>query len=106
MEQVNHLFQVMTYDIDFAGVVSNIIYIRCLADLRNLFADQILPIGEALQRGIVPALSCTEIDYLLPITFPDRVEGAMWLSESGRAKFLLSAEFISQKTGMATARAI
>jgi acyl-CoA thioester hydrolase len=29
----------MTYEIDFAGVVSNIVYVRWLEDLRNLFCD-------------------------------------------------------------------
>ncbi len=32
--EVNLSFPVRTYDIDFAGVVSNIVYIRWLEDLR------------------------------------------------------------------------
>ena len=105
MFQVDRLFQVMTYDIDFAGIVSNITYIRWLEDLRNQFADQVLPIGEAIRRGIVPALGRTEIDYLLPVRFPDKVAGRMWLSDRGRAKFVLACEFISNNTGMVTAKA-
>jgi acyl-CoA thioester hydrolase len=50
MNEVQHLFQVMTYDIDAAGVLSNVVYVRWLEDLRNLFAEKILPIGEAYQR--------------------------------------------------------
>ena len=96
MVQVNQIFQVMTYDIDFAGVVSNITYIRWLEDLRNFYADQVLPIGNALKRGIVPVLGRTEIDYLAPVRFPDKVAGRMWLSERGNAKFVLSGEFTSQ----------
>jgi acyl-CoA thioester hydrolase len=105
MDQVNHQFQVMTYDIDFAGIVSNISYIRWLEDLRNLYADKILSIDDALNRGIVPALARTEIDYLLPVRFPDTVTGKMWLSERGRAKFILSSEFTSKITGLVTAQA-
>ena len=104
MDQVNQIFQVMTYDIDFAGIVSNITYIRWLEDLRNFYADQVLPIGTALKRGIVPALGRTEIDYLAPVRFPDKVAGRMWLSERGNAKFVLSAEFISQTAGIITAK--
>ena len=104
MEQVDQVFQVMTYDIDFAGVVSNITYIRWLEDLRNFYADQVLPIGDALTRGIFPVLGRTEIDYLSPVRFPDKVAGRMWLSERGNAKFVLSAEFNSQMTGMITAK--
>ncbi|MBL8092944.1 MAG: acyl-CoA thioesterase [Anaerolineales bacterium] len=105
MTEIQHAFPVMTYDIDFAGVVSNLTYIRWLEDLRNLFAAQSLPLGVAMQRGIVPVLMRTEIDYLAPVRFPDTVAGQMWLSERGRARFVLAAEFIRQSDGMSVAKA-
>jgi acyl-CoA thioesterase FadM len=81
VHSIEHSFPVMTYDIDFAGVVSNITYIRWLEDLRNLYAEQFLSLGEAFQRGIAPALMRTEIDYLAPVRFPDTVRGRMWLAD-------------------------
>ena len=105
MQTIQHEFRVMTYDIDFAGIVSNISYIRWLEDLRNLFAEQALSIGDALGRGIAPALMHTEIDYLAPVRFPDTVTGRMWLAEHGRSKWDLAAEFQSQGTGQVVARA-
>lgn len=105
MQTVQHDFRVMTYDIDFAGIVSNISYIRWLEDLRNLFAEQALSIGAALQRGIAPALMHTEIDYLAPVRFPDIVTGQMWLAEQGRSKWVLTAEFKSQTANQFVARA-
>jgi len=105
MNQIQRSFSVMTYDIDFAGVVSNITYIRWLEDLRNYFAEQILSLGEAFKRGIVPALMRTEIDYVTPVRFPDIVEGRMWLAETGSAKWSLGAEFTSQSNSIITARA-
>jgi len=105
MQTIQHEFRVMTYDIDFAGIVSNISYIRWLEDLRNLFAGLALSIGEAFQRGIAPALMHTEIDYLAPVRFPDMVTGRMWLEEYGRSKWVLAAEFQSQTTGQLVARA-
>jgi len=105
MQTVQHSFRVMTYDIDFAGIVSNISYIRWLEDLRNLFAEQALSIGDALQRGIVPALMRTEIDYLTPVRFPDIVTGRMWLAEHSRIKWELAAEFQSQANEKLVARA-
>ena len=105
MQTIQHEFRVMTYDIDFAGIVSNISYIRWLEDLRNLFAEQTLSIGDALQRGIAPALMHTEIDYLAPVRFPDIVIGRMRLAEHGRSKWELAAEFQSQGTGQIVARA-
>jgi acyl-CoA thioester hydrolase len=105
MQTVEHTFLVMTYDIDFAGIVSNISYIRWLEDLRNLFAAQTLSIGDALQRGIAPALMHTEIDYLAPVRFPDTLTGRMWLAEQGRSKWVLAAEFQRQGTNQIVARA-
>jgi acyl-CoA thioester hydrolase len=105
MQTIEHTFRVMTYDIDFAGIVSNISYIRWLEDLRNLFAEQALSIGDALQRGIAPALMHTEIDYLAPVRFPDLVTGRMWMAEHSRSKWVLAAEFKSQTTDRLVARA-
>ena len=95
----------MTYDIDFAGVLSNITYTRWLEDLRHLFAAQVLPLGKAFENGITPALSRTEIDYLVPVRFSDQVQGTMWLEERGRARLVLGALFTSPATGGITARA-
>ena len=105
MTEARHIFQVMTYDIDFAGVLNNVVYVRWLEDLRNLFAEQVLPIAEAFQRGIVPAIGRTEIDYLAPVRYPDKLEGRMGLLEHGRARFVLWADFTSQARGSVTARA-
>ncbi len=105
MIEARHVFSVMTYDIDFAGVLNNGVYIRWLEDLRVLFADQILPLAEADRRGLVPTISRTEIDYLAPVRFPDKLEGRMSLLEHGRARFVLWGEFRSQVSGLVTARA-
>ena len=70
MREIRHSFKVMTYEIDFAGVVSNIVYVRWLEDLRNLFAEEALSLGDAMKRGIVPTLVRTEIDYSRPCATP------------------------------------
>jgi len=105
MKEVRRAFTVMTYDIDFAGVVSNITFTRWLEDLRSLFAEQTLSVGEAFNRGIAPALTRTEIDFLAPVRFPDTVEGRMWLDELGPARWVLAAEFSSQASGAVAVRA-
>lgn len=105
MREVRRSFTVMTYDIDFAGVVSNITYTRWLEDLRSLFAEQTLSVGEAFKRGIAPALTRTEIDFLAPVRFPDTVDGRMWLDELGPARWVLAAEFSSQATATVAVRA-
>ena len=102
---IEHPFRVMTSDIDFAGVVSNISYVRWLEDLCNLFAEQVLLMGEALPRGIAPTLMHTEIDYLAPVRFPDLVTGRMWLAARERSKWELIPEFHSQTKDKLVARA-
>ncbi len=103
--EIRHTFKVMTYEIDFAGVVSNLVYVRWLEDLRNLFAEQTLPLGSLLERGIAPTLTRTEIDYLAPARLSDVIEARMWMEEAGRARFVLGAEFTSRASGQVTARA-
>jgi acyl-CoA thioester hydrolase len=86
-------FPVRTYDIDFAGIVSNIVFIRWLEDLRLRMLEIHYPLEPVLARGHGPLLARTEIDYLRPVRFGSRVHGAMWLSGHGRARFDLEAEF-------------
>jgi hypothetical protein len=49
-------FQVRTYDIDYAGIVSNIVYIRWLEDLRLALLDQHVPL-ESFVTGLFPGLA-------------------------------------------------
>lgn len=105
MFEYRHTFVVMTYDIDFAGIVSNISYVRWLEDLRNLFAAQALPLATAQERGIAPALLRTEVDYVAAARLQDTLDARMWLAEKGRARFVLAAEFVRRADGAVAARA-
>ena len=95
--------KVKTYDIDFAGVVSNIVYIRWLEDLRLKFLDEYLPLDEQMQRGDIPFISKTQIEYKRPIQLFDNVISKMWMSNVGKVKWTLEAEFISNNQVAATA---
>ena len=95
--------KVKTYDIDFAGVVSNIVYIRWLEDLRVKFLDVYLPLDKQMQRGDIPFLSKTQIEYKRPIKLFDNVISKMWMSNLGKVKWTLEAEFISNNQVAATA---
>src|ERR1700740_1795075 len=66
-----------TYDIDFAGIVSNIVFIRWLEDLRLCLLDQAYPLLRALAEDIAPILLSTRIDYRRPVTIADPVVGRM-----------------------------
>jgi acyl-CoA thioester hydrolase len=89
-------FAVRTYDVDFASIVHNLVYIRWLEDLRLDLLQPHLPMEQMLRNGYSPILTHTEIDYIHPISLGDPVHGTMWVSELGRTRWTLQAEF---KTG-------
>ena len=95
--------KVKTYDIDFAGVVSNIVYIRWLEDLRLKFLDVHLPLDKQMSQGNIPFLSKTQIEYKRPVKLFDNIISKMWMSHLGKVKWTLEAEFIFNNQVAATA---
>ncbi len=86
---------VKTYDIDFMGIVSNIVYIRWLEDLRLKFLDEHWQLNQQIEQGYTPILAGTEIEYKRPIRIIDQVIGRLWLSNLGRLKWTVQAEILS-----------
>ena len=84
---------IRTYDIDFAGIVSNIVFIRWLEDLRLALLDQAYPLIRALAEDVAPILLATRISYRRPVTIADRLIGRMRVSALGRVRWRLAAEF-------------
>lgn len=99
-------FQPKTYDIDFAGHVSNIVYIRWLEDLRLLLLDTYLPLNRLMEKGIAPVVMRTTIDYKRPVKLFDKPIGKMWAGEIGNVKGILVAEFSVNTVVVATAEQI
>jgi acyl-CoA thioester hydrolase len=96
-------FRVGTYDIDFAGVVSNIVYIRWLEDLRLKLLDEFLPLQEQVENGLSPVLASTRIEYRRPIRLFDRPLGRMWMTQAGRVRWTVEAEILVDGQAAATA---
>ena len=90
--------KVRTYDIDFAGIVSNIVYIRWLEDLRLEMLDRYFPIQEQLKKDIAPLLLSTEIKYLNALNLYSKPLGRIWLSKLERLRFHLEAEVVDQSS--------
>jgi acyl-CoA thioester hydrolase len=98
-------FPIRTYDIDFAGIVSNIVYVRWLEDLRLTMLEQYyVPLPELLLTGIAPVLTNTEINYQRQLTIQDRAIGRMWIEELGSLRCILAAEILSGKYSAAQAK--
>src|SRR5258708_16643542 len=85
---------VKTYDIDFAGIVSNIVYIRWLEDLRLAMMDESYPLNRALADDLAPILLETRISYGRPITIHDRPRGRIWIKRLERIRWILAPALV------------
>lgn len=85
--------RVKPYDIDVAGIVSNIVYVRWMEDLRLAMLDAYLPLDEQMAEGIVPAILKVEVEYKRSIQLHDEVVATMWLSGLERLRFEVTAHF-------------
>ena len=83
---------VKTYDIDFAGIVSNIVYIRWLEDLRLKMLESYLPLEQLMAEGYCPIINSTEIKYKKALRMFDQPIGKMWVTKLGRSRCTLQAE--------------
>ncbi len=95
---------IRTYDIDYAGIVSNIVYVRWLEDLRLHSLAIHFPLEAQIAQGIGPILIKTEIEYKRPLRLFDQPLGRMWIAEYGKTSFSLAAEFVVGETLHAVAR--
>jgi acyl-CoA thioester hydrolase len=101
---VERTFTAKTYDIDFAGHVSNIVYIRWLEDLRLAFLDDYFPLEGQLAQGYGPVLVRTEIDYKSAVRLFEPVTGQIWATGAGIVKMYLEAVIKVGDRVCATAR--
>jgi acyl-CoA thioester hydrolase len=89
---------IRTYDIDFAGIVSNIVFIRWLEDLRLGLMAISYPLLRALSEDVAPVLLETRIRYRRPVTIRDPLVGRMRVADLGRVRWRLAAEFAVGET--------
>ena len=80
--------QVMFFDTDCGGVVSNIAYLRFIEIARTLLAEELgLPFAEMAQTQRYPVVVKTEIDYRRAAKLGDRLVIEAWLDDLQRARF-------------------
>src|SRR5213082_2471446 len=81
--------QVMFFDTDCGGVVSNIAYLRFIETARTLLAEELgLALAEMAKTQRYPVVVRTEIDYRRAAKLGDRLVIEGWLDELERALFL------------------
>jgi len=80
--------QVMFFDTDCGGVVSNIAYLRFIEIARTNLAEQLgLALVEMAQKQTYPVVVRTEIDYRRAARLGDRLVIEAWLDRVERARF-------------------
>jgi acyl-CoA thioester hydrolase len=90
---VERVIEIRTYDIDFAGIVGNIVYVRWLEDLRLAMMAEVYPLAEAVADDVAPVLLETRISYERPLTLRDRVIGRIWAIAMTGVRWRIGAEF-------------
>jgi YbgC/YbaW family acyl-CoA thioester hydrolase len=80
--------QVMFFDTDCGGVVSNIAYLRFIEIARTLLAEELgLRLVEMATSQKYPVVVRTEIDYRRAAKLADRLVIEGWLDKLDRARF-------------------
>jgi len=80
--------QVMFFDTDCGGVVSNIAYLRFIEIARTHLAEKLgLALAEMAQKQTYPVVVRTEIDYRRAAKLGDRLLVEGWLDRVERARF-------------------
>ena len=83
--------QVMFFDTDCGGVVSNIAYLRFIEIARTHLAEKLgLALREMAEKQTYPVVVRTEIDYRRAAKIGDRLVIEGWLEQVERARFWCS----------------
>jgi acyl-CoA thioester hydrolase len=86
-------FEVKTYDIDIAGHLNNIVYIRWLEELRMKLFGQIIPLKRLLENDCFPFVISTSIDYKKQIKLFEHCIGEMILDRVKHFIWVLKTTF-------------
>jgi acyl-CoA thioester hydrolase len=94
---------IYTYQIDFLGHVSNIVYIQWMEIGRLKLMETVgMPVHQIAKQGFAPVLMHTEIAYHHMLVMGDTVVMELWLSELKKISARLEFRFYNQ-TGTAVA---
>jgi len=86
------VLKVNTYDIDIAGHVNNIVYIRWIEDLRAELFSQIYPLEKLLEINYYPVVISTELKYKGQIKLFDKPIGRIFLESYSHGVIMLKIE--------------
>jgi YbgC/YbaW family acyl-CoA thioester hydrolase len=88
MPRIRTEVQVMFFDTDCGGVVSNIAYLRFIEVARTRLAEELgLPLAGMAETQRYPVVVRTEIDYRRAAKLGDRLMIEGWLDQLERVRF-------------------
>lgn len=90
---------IYTYQIDFVGHVNNIVYVQWLENARiKLIEAMGLTITQiALEDGMLPIITETNIKYKKPFFLSDKVQIEVWVSEMFNVSANFKFRFLNEK---------
>jgi len=91
-------FEVYTFQIDFSGHVSNVVYVQWMEVARlKLFEAAGPSVREMAEtKGVIPVLTETQIAYKKALYFGDAVRVDAWISELRPASAWVEYRFFNQ----------
>lgn len=90
----------MFFDTDCGGVIHNLAYLRFVETARTIMAAQMgMRLPEMAAEGLYPVVLRTEIDYLSPGKFGDRIVVRGGVTEVGRVRFWVEFEVVRADDG-------
>src|SRR5438093_6755280 len=97
--------QVMFFDTDCGGVVSNIAYLRFIEIARTHVVEELgLVLTEMTEKQTYPVVARTEIDYRRAAKLGDRLVIEGWLDQVERARFWCGFRITRPKDSMLIAQ--
>jgi 4-hydroxybenzoyl-CoA thioesterase/acyl-CoA thioester hydrolase len=100
LPRIEHEVPVMFFDTDCGGVIHNLAYLRFVETARTIMAAQMgMRLPEMAAEGLYPVVLRTEIDYLSPGKFGDRIIVRGGVTEVGRVRFWVEFEVVRADDG-------
>lgn len=98
MSKVKFEVEVYTYQIDFVGHVSNIVYIQWMEIGRLKLLEALgLPVSELAKTNIAPVLVETNIKYKKSVYVDEKVEIEVWFSDLMNASAIMEFRFYNSE---------
>ena len=98
-QKLTYSEKIYTYQIDYVGHVSNIVYVQWLENGRVRLLEEIgLPVTEiASGENIVPVLTETTVKYKKPFFLNNEVTIETWVSKLNNASAILEFRLYNEK---------